>query len=64
MASFVEMVQLLLYEHLVNAVLQLFFFLAVGFLQLAGGTNAHTVDGMKKERLFQTKAVSGIDFTC
>ncbi|KAM7484976.1 hypothetical protein LguiA_000985 [Lonicera macranthoides] len=29
-----------------------------GFLQLAGGTNAHTVDGMKKERLFQTKAVS------
>ncbi|KAH7573470.1 hypothetical protein ACOSP7_007163 [Xanthoceras sorbifolium] len=25
-----------------------------GFLQLAGGTNAHTVDGLKKEELFQT----------
>lgn len=61
MASFVEMVQLLLYAHMVNA---FFFSLAVGFLQLAGGTNAHTVDGMKKERLFRTKAVSGIDFTC
>lgn len=26
----------------------------VGFLQLAGGTNAHTVDGLKKLGLFQT----------
>lgn len=25
-----------------------------GFLQLAGGTNAHTVDGMRKVGLFQT----------
>nr|XP_016440988.1 PREDICTED: uncharacterized protein LOC107766680 isoform X2 [Nicotiana tabacum] len=25
-----------------------------GFLQLAGGTNAHTIEGLKKERLFQT----------
>lgn len=25
-----------------------------GFLQLAGGTNAHTVDGLKKVGLFQT----------
>ncbi|KAG5011719.1 hypothetical protein JHK86_023980 [Glycine max] len=25
-----------------------------GFLQLAGGTNAHTIDGLKKEGLFQT----------
>ncbi|XP_011657264.1 uncharacterized protein LOC101215861 isoform X2 [Cucumis sativus] len=25
-----------------------------GFLQLAGGTNFHTVDGLKKERLFQS----------
>lgn len=24
-----------------------------GFLQLAGGTNGHTVEGLKKERLFQ-----------
>lgn len=27
-----------------------------GFLQLAGGTNAHTVDGLKKVGLFRTKA--------
>ncbi|XP_057543663.1 uncharacterized protein LOC130822722 isoform X2 [Amaranthus tricolor] len=26
-----------------------------GFLQLAGGTNAHTVNGLKKKGLFQTK---------
>lgn len=25
-----------------------------GFLQLAGGTNAHTVDGLRKVGLFQT----------
>ncbi|KAK9288812.1 hypothetical protein L1049_017277 [Liquidambar formosana] len=30
----------------------------LGFLQLAGGTNAHTVDGLKKERLFQTPAIT------
>lgn len=29
-----------------------------GFLQLAGGTNAHTIDGLKKQRLFQTTALS------
>ncbi|XP_054822373.1 uncharacterized protein LOC129320792 isoform X2 [Prosopis cineraria] len=29
-----------------------------GFLQLAGGTNAHTIDGLKKEGLFQTTAVA------
>ncbi|XP_028753517.1 uncharacterized protein LOC114713099 [Neltuma alba] len=29
-----------------------------GFLQLAGGTNAHTVDGLKKEGLFQTTIVT------
>lgn len=29
-----------------------------GFLQLAGGTNAHTVDGLKKEGLFQTSISS------
>lgn len=28
-----------------------------GFLQLAGGTNAHTVEGLKRESLFQTTAV-------
>lgn len=27
-----------------------------GFLQLAGGTNAHTVDGLKKVGLFQTSS--------
>jgi hypothetical protein len=26
----------------------------LGFLQLAGGTNAHTIEGLKKEGLFQT----------
>ncbi|CAI0626275.1 unnamed protein product [Linum tenue] len=26
----------------------------LGFLQLAGGTNAHTADGLRKEGLFQT----------
>lgn len=31
---------------------------AVGFLQLAGGTNAHTVDGLRKHRLFQTSTTS------
>ncbi|XP_021291169.1 uncharacterized protein LOC110421816 isoform X2 [Herrania umbratica] len=30
-----------------------------GFLQLAGGTNAHTVDGLKKRGLFQTHITSG-----
>ncbi|KAK1374725.1 hypothetical protein POM88_030918 [Heracleum sosnowskyi] len=29
-----------------------------GFLQLAGGTNAHTVDGLRKHRLFQTTTTS------
>ncbi|EEF43092.1 uncharacterized protein LOC8258818 [Ricinus communis] len=29
-----------------------------GFFQLAGGTNAHTVDGLKREGLFQTTLVS------
>ncbi|KAL0457498.1 UNVERIFIED_CONTAM: hypothetical protein Slati_1089000 [Sesamum latifolium] len=29
-----------------------------GFLQLAGGTNAHTVEGLKRERLFQTTSIS------
>ncbi|KAL2459324.1 uncharacterized protein Fot_55013 [Forsythia ovata] len=28
-----------------------------GFLQLAGGTNAHTVEGLKRKRLFQTKTI-------
>ncbi|XP_009791605.1 uncharacterized protein [Nicotiana sylvestris] len=28
-----------------------------GFLQLAGGTNAHTIEGLKKERLFQTTTI-------
>nr|GMD84696.1 uncharacterized protein LOC109170232 [Ipomoea batatas] len=31
-----------------------------GFLQLAGGTNAHTVDGLKKARLFQIATISDI----
>lgn len=30
----------------------------VGFLQLAGGTNAYTIEGLKKEGLFQT-TISG-----
>ncbi|EOY06727.1 4Fe-4S ferredoxin, iron-sulfur binding isoform 2 [Theobroma cacao] len=30
-----------------------------GFLQLAGGTNAHTVDGLKQRGLFQTHITSG-----
>ncbi|XP_019424714.1 PREDICTED: uncharacterized protein LOC109333641 isoform X1 [Lupinus angustifolius] len=29
-----------------------------GFLQLAGGTNAHTIDGLKKEGLFQTTSIA------
>ncbi|KAJ9559446.1 hypothetical protein OSB04_014060 [Centaurea solstitialis] len=29
-----------------------------GFLQLAGGTNAHTVDGLSKQNLFQTTTIS------
>ncbi|KAL3752648.1 hypothetical protein ACJRO7_000110 [Eucalyptus globulus] len=33
-----------------------------GFLQLAGGTNAHTVAGLKKHGLFQTKSVSEENF--
>lgn len=32
---------------------------AAGFLQLAGGTNAHTVEGLRRERLFQTTTISG-----
>lgn len=32
----------------------------IGFLQLAGGTNAHTVTGLRKHDLFQSKPVSGI----
>lgn len=34
-----------------------------GFLQLAGGTNIHTVEGLKKERLFQTTTIHGINST-
>ncbi|CAI9118969.1 OLC1v1020616C1 [Oldenlandia corymbosa var. corymbosa] len=30
-----------------------------GYLQLAGGTNAHTVAGLRKEGLFQTAGISG-----
>lgn len=29
-----------------------------GFLQLAGGTNAHTINGLRKHRLFQTTTTS------
>ncbi|XP_059646303.1 uncharacterized protein LOC132291952 [Cornus florida] len=29
-----------------------------GFLQLAGGTNAHTINGLKKEGLFQTTSIA------
>ncbi|KAK7303680.1 hypothetical protein RJT34_14593 [Clitoria ternatea] len=32
-----------------------------GFLQLAGGTNAHTIDGLKKEGLFQTTVSEYLD---
>ncbi|KAK8603265.1 hypothetical protein V6N13_085457 [Hibiscus sabdariffa] len=32
-----------------------------GFLQLAGGTNVHTVDGLKKRGLFQTHITSGAE---
>lgn len=39
----------------------MFFCLFTGFLQLAGGTNAHTVDGLKRERIFQTTTLSGND---
>lgn len=35
----------------------------IGFLQLAGGTNIHTVEGLKKERLFQTTTIHGINST-
>uniref|UniRef100_A0A5B6Z433 4Fe-4S ferredoxin-type domain-containing protein n=1 Tax=Davidia involucrata TaxID=16924 RepID=A0A5B6Z433_DAVIN len=31
-----------------------------GFLQLAGGTNAHTINGLKKEGLFQTTSITSI----
>jgi len=34
-----------------------------GFLQLAGGTNAHTIEGLKKEGLFQT-TITGNAVTC
>lgn len=36
----------------------------IGFLQLAGGTNAHTVDGLKKEGLFQTTSVPSTSLSC
>lgn len=36
-----------------------FFSHDVGFLQLAGGTNAHTVDGLRKQNLFQTTTICG-----
>lgn len=36
----------------------LYSFQMVGFLQLAGGTNAHTVDGLKKRGLFQTTTIN------
>ncbi|RYR12704.1 uncharacterized protein [Arachis hypogaea] len=29
-----------------------------GFLQLAGGTNAHTIDGLRKKGLFQTTSIA------
>lgn len=32
----------------------------VGFLQLAGGTNAYTIEGLKKEGLFQTTITGNI----
>ncbi|KAJ8767439.1 hypothetical protein K2173_017483 [Erythroxylum novogranatense] len=32
-----------------------------GFFQLAGGTNAHTVDGLKREGLFQTTSIGSED---
>ncbi|KAK2448535.1 hypothetical protein QL285_007792 [Trifolium repens] len=32
-----------------------------GFLQLAGGTNAHTIEGLKKEGLFQTTITEYLD---
>ncbi|AES64995.2 iron-sulfur-binding 4Fe-4S ferredoxin [Medicago truncatula] len=32
-----------------------------GFLQLAGGTNAHTIEGMKKEGLFRTTSLKYLD---
>ncbi|KAA8531223.1 hypothetical protein F0562_005863 [Nyssa sinensis] len=34
-----------------------------GFLQLAGGTNAHTINGLKKEGLFQTASMTSIYIT-
>lgn len=41
-----------------------YIFFPMGFLQLAGGTNAHTVDGLKKEGLFQTTSVPSISLSC
>jgi len=35
----------------------------VGFLQLAGGTNSHPVEELKREGLFQTTLVSSNFFT-
>jgi hypothetical protein len=32
----------------------------LGFLQLAGGTNAHTIEGLKKEGLFQTTITGNV----
>ena len=34
-----------------------------GFLQLAGGTNAHTINGLKKEGLFQTASIGSNIYT-
>lgn len=33
---------------------------SAGFLQLAGGTNFHTVDGLKKERFFQSTSPNSL----
>lgn len=33
-----------------------------GFLQLAGGTNSHTIDILKRKSLFQTTSISGVAY--
>ena len=35
-------------------------YFTLGFLQLAGGTNAHTIDSLKNAGLFQTRPIPGI----
>lgn len=44
---------------MLNDVLIIYTHISSGFLQLAGGTNAHTIDGLKKVGLFQTATISG-----